>query len=72
MADLADDLTHHQFHVCQINQGYDGGLRLPFFQGGKKIGAPLVKSLLSQTAGFVDAAAFGHPTHDITNAFKML
>lgn len=71
MADLADDLTTINAMFAKIQQGYDVVCGSRFSPRGKKIGGPLVKSLLSRTAGLLTPILLGIPTQDITNAFKM-
>lgn len=71
MADLADDLTTINAMFEKIQQGYDVVCGSRFSPGGKKIGGPLIKSLLAKMAGLLTPILLGIPTKDITNAFKM-
>jgi hypothetical protein len=40
-------------------------------KGGKQIGGPFFKKLLSRTAGFTLKYFTGLPVHDVTNSFKL-
>jgi glycosyltransferase involved in cell wall biosynthesis len=71
MADLADDLTTINAMFKKIGHGFDVVCGSRFSGGGKKIGGPLVKSLLARTAGLLTPMLLKIPTRDITNAFKM-
>ena len=42
-----------------------------YMKNGKKIGGPILKTLLSRLAGLSLYHLFKIPTHDATNAFKM-
>jgi dolichol-phosphate mannosyltransferase len=71
MADLSDDITQIDEMKKLIDTGYDIVCASRYMKGGKKIGGPFIKSLLSKTAGLTLHWFFGVPTHDSTNAFKM-
>jgi glycosyltransferase involved in cell wall biosynthesis len=71
MADLSDDITQIDEMKKLIDSGYDIVCASRYMKGGKKIGGPFIKSLLSKTAGLTLHWFFGVPTHDSTNAFKM-
>lgn len=71
MADLADDLTTINLMFEKINLGNDVVCGSRFSRGGKKIGGPVVKSLLARMSGLLTPILLGISTQDITNAFKM-
>lgn len=71
MADLADDLTTVNYMFNKINQGFDVICGSRFSPGGKKVGGPVIKSVLSRMSGLLTPLLLGIPTRDITNAFKM-
>jgi dolichol-phosphate mannosyltransferase len=71
MADPSDDITQIDEMKKLIDTGYDIVCASRYMKGGKKIGGPFIKSLLSKTAGLTLHWFFGVPTHDSTNAFKM-
>lgn len=71
MADLSDDVTQIDEMYQLIRQGNDIVCASRYMRGGKKIGGPVIKTLLSKTAGLSLHYLFGVPTHDATNAFKM-
>jgi hypothetical protein len=55
----------------KINQGYDVVCGSRYMKGGKQVGGPIIKGLLSRIAGRSLHLITGTPTHDITNSFKM-
>jgi hypothetical protein len=71
MADLSDDLKK----IGQMLTLYQAGYRIVcasrYMLGGRQIGGPLVKRLLSQTAGWTLYWLAGFPTHDATNNFRL-
>jgi hypothetical protein len=70
MADLSDDLSS----VAQMRRLYDGGYQVVcpsrYMHGGKQLGGPLMKRLLSRVAGW-SLWLMGFPTHDATNNFRL-
>jgi len=70
MADLSDDLTIIDKMYEKIYEGYDIVCGSRYMKGGKKIGGPFLKTVLSKVAG-LSLNMLGIPTHDSTNAFKM-
>ena len=71
MADLSDDLTVIPKMVDLIrNQGYDVVCASRYMRGGRQIGGPWLKGLMSRTAGVSLYLLGGLPTHDATNAFR--
>ncbi len=71
MADLCDDVSQIDVMNRFIEKGYDIVCASRYMKGGKKIGGPLFKTLLSKLAGLTLYYFFHIPTHDATNAFKM-
>jgi len=71
MADLSDDLGKVDQMFMKINEGYDIVCGSRYMKGGKQIGGPWFKKLLSRIAGVSLHYLIGVPTHDITNSFKM-
>jgi hypothetical protein len=71
MADLSDDLRAVGPMFDLVTRGYDVVCGSRYMPGGKQIGGPLLKSLLSRLAGTSLRLLTGIPTHDVTNSFKM-
>jgi dolichol-phosphate mannosyltransferase len=71
MADSSDDLPVVDRMFEKINQGYDIVCGSRYMKGGKQIGGPIIKGLLSKVAGRSLHIMAGIPTHDISNSFKM-
>jgi len=71
MADSSDDLPVVDRMLEKINQGYDIVCGSRYMKGGKQIGGPVIKGLLSKVAGRSLHIMAGIPTHDISNSFKM-
>jgi dolichol-phosphate mannosyltransferase len=71
MADLSDDLVAVDGMLDLMREGYDLVCGSRYMRGGKQLGGPLVKSLLSRAAGLSLYYLMGIPTHDITNSFKL-
>lgn len=70
MADLADDFSRVEEMVQRIEAGADVVCGSRYMRGGKQIGGPLLKKLMSRTAGVSLYWLAGVPTHDPTNSFK--
>jgi dolichol-phosphate mannosyltransferase len=70
MADLSDDLSV----VSTMLEHYDAGSSVVcpsrYMKGGRQIGGPLLKRMLSSLAGR-SLFFFGFPTHDGTNNFRL-
>lgn len=71
MADLSDDLSKVDEMFSKIQEGYDIVCGSRYMKGGKQIGGPRFKKLLSRFAGISLHRLAGIPTHDVTNSFKM-
>ncbi|MFG0333892.1 MAG: glycosyltransferase [Maioricimonas sp. JB049] len=71
MADLSDDLAV----VPAMLEQYQGGSRIVcasrYVKGGRQIGGPLLKRMLSRTAGLSLHWLAGFPVHDATNNFRL-
>ena len=71
MADLSDDYSVVD-NMCQLmTQGYDIVCGSRYMKGGKQIGGPFFKKMLSRIAGVSLKYLAGIPVHDITNSFKL-
>ena len=71
MADLSDDLATVPRMVTLIrDEGYDIVCASRYMKGGRQLGGPWLKKLLSRTAGVSLYWLAGLPTHDATNAFR--
>jgi len=71
MADSSDDLSVVDSMFEKINQGYDIVCGSRYMKGGKQVGGPIIKGLLSRIASRSLHIITGISTHDITNSFKM-
>lgn len=70
MADGSDDLRAIDRMNVLLDRGFDIVCGSRYMSGGRLIGGPVLKQLLSRMAG-VSLRIMGLPTHDGTNAFKM-
>jgi dolichol-phosphate mannosyltransferase len=71
MADLSDDIAIVPEMVRKIaDEGYDIVCASRYMRGGRQIGGPRIKKLLSRAAGVSLHWLAGMPTHDATNAFR--
>lgn len=71
MADLSDDLTQVDRMLALYDQGFHVIVGSRYMKGGRLIGGPFFKQLLSRMAGVSLFWLRGLPTHDATNAFKI-
>jgi glycosyltransferase involved in cell wall biosynthesis len=71
MADLSDDYSVVDRMYQLMSDGYDIICGSRYMKGGKQIGGPVFKKLLSRTAGVSLKYLAGLPTHDATNSFKL-
>ena len=70
MADLSDDFPRVEEMVRRAEKGADVVCASRYMRGGKQIGGPWFKKLLSRSAGVSLYWLAGLPTHDPTNSFK--
>jgi glycosyltransferase involved in cell wall biosynthesis len=71
MADLSDDLKKVDKGVKMIDKDYDMVCFSRYMRGGRQIGGPFLKGLMSRIAGLSLFYLFNFPTHDPTNSFKL-
>jgi hypothetical protein len=72
MADLSDDMADVDTMYRMIEEDrYDVVCGSRYMRGGRQLGGPALKSLLSRLAGLTLHHFAGVPTHDSTNNFKM-
>lgn len=71
MADSSDDLVAVDPMYQKIKDGADIVCGSRYMKGGRQIGGPWFKKLLSRMAGLSLFYLAGIPTHDATNSFKM-
>lgn len=71
MADLSDDLSIVDDMYAHYVEGSQVVCGSRYMRGGKQIGGPFVKRVLSRLAGTSLYWIRGVPTHDITNNFKL-
>src|SRR5207253_315743 len=64
MADLSDELSVVPRMYELVHQGYDVVCGSRYMKGGKQIGGPFLKGLLSRTAGLTLNLFAGVPTKD--------
>lgn len=71
MADLSDDIAVVPRMVELIREGgYDVVCASRYMKGGRQVGGPWLKGLLSRMAGVSLYWLGGLPVHDATNAFR--
>jgi glycosyltransferase involved in cell wall biosynthesis len=71
MADLSDDLAVVPEMVRKITRdGFDIVCASRYMPGGRQVGGPWLKGMMSRTAGVSLYWLAGLPTHDATNAFR--
>lgn len=70
MADLSDDFDKVEEMVRRVEAGADVVCASRYMRGGKQLGGPWLKGLMSRTAGVTLYWLAGLPTHDPTNSFK--
>jgi dolichol-phosphate mannosyltransferase len=71
MADGSDDPSRIDAMVELAESGADVVSASRYMKGGKQIGGPLIKRLMSRTAGLTLHWFGGVATHDPTNNFKL-
>jgi glycosyltransferase involved in cell wall biosynthesis len=70
MADLSDDFRAVPEMVRRAEAGADVVCASRYMRGGRQVGGPFLKGLLSRAAGVSLHWLAGLPTHDPTNSFK--
>lgn len=70
MGDLSDDLSTVGPMVCLAEQGADVVCGSRYMRGGRQIGGPRLKGLMSRAAGLTLHWFCGVPAHDLTNGFR--
>jgi glycosyltransferase involved in cell wall biosynthesis len=71
MADMADDFRAIPAMFEQYVNSADIVCGSRYMPGGKQVGGPLIKGLMSRVAGVSLYYLTALPTHDITNSFKL-
>jgi len=71
MADLSDEMTQVDRMYELYLQGYDLVCGSRYMKGGRLIGGPFLKQLMSRMSGLTLHWFRGVPTHDATNSFKL-
>jgi len=71
MADLTDDPLVLNRMMKKFNEGYDVVAASRYMKGGYQIGGPIIKQILTRTAGLSLHFLVGLPTHDATNSFRL-
>jgi dolichol-phosphate mannosyltransferase len=71
MADLSDEMTTVDQMYQLYLQGFDVVCGSSYMKGGRLIGGPFFKRLMSRVSGLTLHYFRGVPTHDATNSFKL-
>lgn len=71
MADGSDDIGIVDAMFSKLNEGYDLVCGSRYMKGGRQPGGPLIKKMMTWTAGISLHLLTGIPTHDVSNSFKM-
>jgi glycosyltransferase involved in cell wall biosynthesis len=71
MADLSDDLSIVPEMLSLYRRGFRIVCPSRYMRGGRQVGGPVLKRLMSQTAGLSLYYLVGFPTHDCTNSFRL-
>lgn len=71
MADLTDDPRTLNKMMDLYDQGYEIVSGSRYMPGGKQVGGPFIKQILSRTAGVSLHYLAGIPTFDPTNSFRL-
>lgn len=71
MADLTDDPLILNRMYQKYKKGFDVVAASRYMKGGKQIGGPILKQVLSRIAGVSSHYLVGLPTHDATNSFRL-
>lgn len=71
MADMADDMSALGPLWSSFLSGNDVVCGSRYMKGGRQIGGPFIKGLMSRVAGLSLHYLSGLPTKDVTNSFKL-
>ncbi|MGA7462824.1 MAG: glycosyltransferase [Candidatus Korobacteraceae bacterium] len=71
MADLSDEMSAVDKMYELYLQGFDVVCGSRYMKGGRLIGGPFFKQLMSRVSGLTLHYFRGVPTHDATNSFKL-
>ena len=71
MADGSDDYSSLTAMLAAADGGADVVAASRYMRGGRQVGGPRLKRLMSRTAGLTLHWFAGVPTHDATNNFKL-
>lgn len=71
MSDLTDDPQTVNKMYEKFQKGYDIVSGSRYMQGGKQVGGPFLKQILSRVAGITLHYLAGMPTFDPTNSFRL-
>src|SRR3989344_4975825 len=71
MADLTDDPVILNQMYRMYEKGFDVVAASRYMKGGRQIGGPILKQILSRVAGVSLHHLVGLPTHDATNSFRL-
>lgn len=71
MADNSDDIGIVDAMYGKLNEGYDLVCGSRYMKGGRQIGGPPLKKLMTWTAGISLHLLTGIPVHDVSNSLKM-
>lgn len=71
MADLTDDPHVLNTMMNRFKQDYDVVAASRYMPGGRQVGGPVIKQLLSRIAGISLHFLVGLPTYDATNSFRL-
>lgn len=71
MADLTDDPKTLNEMMALFDQGYDIVSGSRYMPGGKQVGGPFMKQIMSRVAGISLHYLTGIPTFDPTNSFRV-
>ena len=71
MADLSDDYSIVDRMCKLMDSGFDIVCGSRYMKGGKQIGGPVFKKMLSRAAGVSLKYLTSLPVHDVTNSYKL-
>lgn len=71
MADMSDDYADVDIMCGLLDQGYDLVCGSRYMRGGRQIGGPWLKKMISRLVGISLRYLGGIPTFDATNSYKL-